>query len=81
MGRTTYESFNAKLRYELLNGDIVYSLTEAKTVIVSWRRHYNNKRPHSLLGYRPLAPKVVQSPPARSGRPATSTVALGPVLH
>jgi hypothetical protein len=44
------ESFNAKLRDELLNGEIFYSLAEAKTVIESWRRHYNPKRPHSSLG-------------------------------
>ena len=44
------ESFNAKLRDELLNGEIFYSLAEAKIVIETWRRHYNTKRPHSSLG-------------------------------
>jgi len=39
------ESFNSKLRDELLNGKIFYSLAEARTVIESWRRHYNTKRP------------------------------------
>jgi putative transposase len=55
------ESFNGKLRDELLNGEIFYSLKEAKVVIEQWRRHYNTKRPHSALGYRPPAP-VVYSP-------------------
>ncbi|MCZ8122373.1 MAG: IS3 family transposase [Magnetospirillum sp.] len=50
------ESFNGKLRDELLNGEIFYSLKEAKIVIEQWRRHYNEKRPHSSLGYRPPAP-------------------------
>ena len=55
------ESFNGKLRDELLNGEIFYSLKEAKVVIEQWRNHYNTKRPHSSLGYRPPAP-VTYSP-------------------
>jgi putative transposase len=50
------ESFNGKLRDELLNGEIFYSLKEAKAVIGQWRSHYNTARPHSSLGYRPPAP-------------------------
>ncbi|MBM3413299.1 MAG: IS3 family transposase [Bacteroidetes bacterium] len=50
------ESFNGKLRDELLNGEIFYSLKEARIVIELWRKHYNEKRPHSSLGYRPPAP-------------------------
>jgi len=50
------ESFNGKLRDELLNGEIFYSLKEARIVIEQWRKHYNEKRPHSSLGYRPPAP-------------------------
>jgi len=52
------ESFNARLRDELLNGEIFYSLREAQIVIESWRRHYNAIRPHQSLGYRPPAPEV-----------------------
>lgn len=52
------ESFNARLRDELLNGEIFYSLREAQIVIESWRRHYNAVRPHQSLGYRPPAPEV-----------------------
>jgi putative transposase len=53
------ESFNGKLRDELLNGEIFYSLREAQVVIEQWRRHYNTIRPHSSLGYRPPAPEVI----------------------
>ena len=52
------ESFNARLRDELLDGEIFYSLAEARIVIESWRRHYNAKRPHASLGYKPPAPEV-----------------------
>lgn len=51
------ESFNARFRDELLNGDIFYSLKEAQILIEEWRRHYNTVRPHSALGYRPPAPE------------------------
>ena len=53
------ESFNGKLRDELLNGEIFYSLNEAKIVIEQWRKHYNTIRPHSSLGYRPPAPQTM----------------------
>jgi transposase InsO family protein len=53
------ESFNGKLRDELLNGEIFYTLQEAKAVIEWWRRQYNEFRPHSALGYRPPAPAAV----------------------
>jgi len=52
------ESFNGKLRDELLNGEIFCSLKEAKILIEQWRRHYNTVRPHSSLGYRPPAPQA-----------------------
>jgi transposase InsO family protein len=61
------ESFNGKLRDELLNGEIFYSLREAKVVIEQWRIHYNTKRPHSALGYRPPAPVTITPPPALDG--------------
>ena len=53
------ESFNARLRDELLDGEIFYSLREAEVVIESWRRHFNAVRPHGALGYRPPATEVV----------------------
>ena len=51
------ESFNARLKEELFNGEIFYTLREAKIVNEQWRPHYNTKRPHSALGYRPPAPE------------------------
>ena len=52
------ESFNGKLRDELLNGEIFTTLFEAEVLIESWRREYNQIRPHSALGSRPPAPEV-----------------------
>jgi transposase InsO family protein len=52
------ESFNGKLRDELLNGEIFTTLIEAKVLIEQWRREYNQVRPHSSLGYRPPAPEA-----------------------
>jgi putative transposase len=51
------ESFNARFRDELLNGEVFYSLREANILIERWRKHYNTIRPHSALGYRPPAPE------------------------
>jgi len=47
------------MRDELLNGEIFYSLHEAQIIIESWWTHYNTKRPHSALGYRPPAPAAI----------------------
>jgi transposase InsO family protein len=58
------ESFNGKLRDELLNGEIFYSLKEAQVVIGQWRHHYNTVRPHSSLRYRPPAPQTFAPPPS-----------------
>jgi putative transposase len=80
------ESFNARLRDELLDGEIFYSLKEAQIVIESWRRHYNTVRPHGSLGYKPPAPEVFV--PALSMRAvprpqpaALSVLAERPSLH
>lgn len=56
------ESFNGKLRDELLNGELFYTLEEAKIMIERWRVHYNTIRPHTSLGYRPPAPETIQRP-------------------
>ena len=53
------ESFNGKLRDELLNGEIFYSLKEAQILTERWRREYNTLRPHSSLGYRPPVPEAI----------------------
>ena len=55
------ESFNGKLRDELLDGEIFYTLIEAQVLIERWRREYNWKRPHSSLGYRPPAPAAIEA--------------------
>jgi transposase InsO family protein len=64
------ESFNSKLRDELLKGEIFYTLEEAKVIVESWRRHYNTVRPHSSLGYRPPAPEVVLAASKLAPRPS-----------
>ena len=53
------ESFTARFRDELLNGEVFYTLKEAQIIIEQWRRHYNTIRPHSALGYRPPAPETI----------------------
>ena len=82
------ESFNARLRDELLNGEIFYSLREAEIVLESWRRHYNTVRPHASLGYRPPAPEVFiptltawPAAPIRPAPPTSLPVAPRPLLH
>lgn len=79
------ESFNSKLRDELLNGEIFYSLREARIVIENWRRHYNEVRPHSSLGYRPPAPSVLlaERPPARPqpAPPGAQPLAQSPIMN
>lgn len=57
------ESFNGKMRDELLNREIFYTLEEAQVLIERWRREYNQLRPHSALGYRPPAPEAMWMPP------------------
>lgn len=52
------ESFNSKMRDELLNREIFYTLPEAQILIERWRNEYNHFRPHSSLGYRPPAPQA-----------------------
>ena len=60
------ESFNGKLRDELLNAEVFNTLAEAKVLIEQWRRHYNTVRPHSSLHYRPPAPEVLLTSPLPS---------------
>src|SRR3712207_1827913 len=65
------ESFNGKLRDELLDGEVFNTLAEAQVLIEQWRQHFNTVRPHSALGYRPPAPEVAMPtlamPPPRTG--------------
>ena len=71
------ESFNARLRDELLNGEIFYTLKEALVLIESWRRHYDAVRPHGSLGYRPPAPETIIVP---SWSPGSATLRRSPSL-
>ena len=57
------ESFNGKLRDNLLNDEIFINTKEAEVVIENWRRHYNRRRPHRSLGGRPPTPLTYFSPP------------------
>jgi transposase InsO family protein len=63
------ESFNGKLRDELLDREVFHSLREAQVLIEAWRRHYNTVRPRSALGYRPPAPEAVVWPVSPPSRP------------
>jgi hypothetical protein len=75
------ESFNGKLRDELLDREIFYTLLEAKVLIERWRQHYNRVRPHSSLGYRPPAPEAVLigglSPGCSESSPGSAELASG----
>ena len=71
------ESFNGKLRDELLDREIFYTLGEAKILIDRWRQEYNTFRPHSALVYRPPAPEAAQWPTQITiGLPSAATLGL-----
>jgi transposase InsO family protein len=69
------ESFNGKLRDELLEREIFDTLLEAKVLIERWRQEYNTIRPHSSLGYRPPAPEATQPWSAASATLQLQTMA------
>ena len=69
------ESFNGKLRDALLNGEIFYTLKEAKVLIEEWRKTYNTIRPHSSLDYRPPAPEAVLTVPWSTEKQASAGAA------
>ncbi len=70
MGRPRHptEQIIGKLRDELLNGELFYTLWEAQVVIERWRQAYNQIRPHSALGYRPPAPEAIELEPMGAGQ-------------
>ena len=70
------ESFNGKLRDELLNREVFDTLWEAKVLVERWRREYNQVRPHSALGYRPPAPETRE--PLPPGSAALHLPAMAP---
>ena len=63
------ESSNGKLKDELVNREIFYSLREAQVLVEQWHREYNTIRPHSYLGFRPPAPQAVLPTGSWLGRP------------
>lgn len=75
------ESFNGKLRDELLNLEIFYTMKESRILIEQWRRHYNGVRPHSALGYRPPAPNTIAFPVIGLPSPWNSLETPGGFLH
>ncbi|TFG60397.1 MAG: transposase, partial [Deltaproteobacteria bacterium] len=75
------ESFIGKLRDELLNREIFYTLKEARILIGQWRRHYNGVRPHSSLGYRPPAPETIAFPGMELPSSWSSLETSGGLLH
>ena len=77
------ESFNARLRDELLNGEIFYTLDEVRVITGWWRDHYNKIRPHSSLGYRPPAPETVTPswPPGSAALRRSPSLASAGVLN
>lgn len=77
------ESFNGKLRDELLAREQFDTLLEAKVLIERWRRDYNTRRPHSSLGYRPPAPEAIEPRSLASATPQRTNeagVGTGPTL-
>jgi putative transposase len=64
------ESFNGKLKDELIHREIFYTLREAQVLVEQWRREYNTIRPHSSLGYRSPAPQAIRPARAWLRRPA-----------
>ena len=52
------ESFNGKLRDELLDREVFYTLLEVRVLTEQYRQTYNRIRPHSSLSYRPQAPET-----------------------
>jgi len=75
------ESCNGKLRDELLNREIFYTLKEARILIEQWRQHYNGVRPHSALGYRPPAPETNVFPLPGPLSPCSALETPGGFLH
>ncbi len=75
------EEIIGKLRDELLNREIFYTLKEASLLIEQWRWHYNGVRPHSALGYRPSAPETIAFPGMGLPNSWSSLETSGGLLH
>jgi len=77
------ESFNSRLRAELLSQESFADLGEAREVSGWWQNHYNHRRPHSSLGYQPPARFAASlgSPPLRLGAPPLASATACPALE
>jgi putative transposase len=67
------ESFNSRLRDELLNVEVFETVAEAQTLAAAWRAEYNHRRPHSSLGYQTPAEFATKCARAVSPAPLRST--------
>ena len=74
------ESFNGKLRDELLNMEIFTTLFESQVLIENWRKEYNQIIPHSALGYQPPAPEAIRANTHEALTPSYGTTTLSVVL-
>jgi putative transposase len=74
------ESFNGKLRDELLNGELFHTMKEAQILIEEWRRQYNHLRPHSSLSGRPPAPETLAWPGFSLAEYSPPALTRGPAL-
>ena len=77
------ESFNGRMRDELLNESLFLGLDHARSAIAEWADDHNNFRPHSSLGYKPPAPEAIIWPaPSRGSAPSSAqAMAQKPIMH
>lgn len=75
------ESFNGRMRDELLNESLFFSLDHARQKVAAWALDYNTRRPHSSIGY--LTPEAFAASLTTTGRPAAQdeSCAARPVAH
>jgi putative transposase len=71
------ESFNGRMRDELLNESLFFGLDHAKTRISAWADDYNQRRPHSALGYIPPAAYAATLSAPHGAKPAEALIAAG----
>lgn len=74
------ESFNGRMRDELLNETLFFDLDDARTKITAWITDYNDERPHSALGYLTPAPMPPPSPQRAIGSATPTSFADRPLL-
>jgi putative transposase len=75
------EAFNGRMRDELLNETIFYDLDHARSALARWTAAYNQKRPHSALGYLTPRPSREPSPQRAIGYATPTNSADRPLLR